>query len=352
MSTSEGSVAQVQPSGPLARRSSAAALAKLDDITTDLRRSSAWADGIITGDDEDGANAGQIKALLEHAKNIVVQLRTVMENDYEVDFKDEDGQLPSYDTLVSKLSDAFRHQKEINQMNAKLISVNYVVNLSNFAKNRHLQKAVIRGRQQVLELQNTVATLEGSVDVLSVEVAVQRKTAERLKTALDNTRSLLETTMKEYRQELNRQREMIRRQSTVIGELYRSKFNQDFILDSTLFLFCLWAANTTVVDMPLRTAVDFVMRQIRWWWLSPRTSESGRLATSLWFRKRTIWTRQAAKLGLIIFFMRRLRHGAKEYGIHNRIGATYPYITSFFAMMYTSMAQRINGLSPPSSEGA
>lgn len=156
------------------------------------------------------------------------------------DFKEEDGQLPTYENLVSKLNDAFRHQKEINHMNAKLMSVNYVVNLSNFARNRNLQQAVMKGRQQILELQSTVSSLEGSVETLNVEVEVQRKAAERLKSALDNTRSLLEATMLEvwfptdlcgefassvlnmlrfskYRQELGRQREMIRKQSSVIG---------------------------------------------------------------------------------------------------------------------------------------
>ncbi|KAJ3294548.1 hypothetical protein HK104_003512, partial [Borealophlyctis nickersoniae] len=200
---------------------------QLDTITTDLKRSSAMASGIM---ESEAASAGQMKLLLDHAKKIVVQLRGMV--DYDVDLRDDDGSLPPYDKLVGRLTHAFRHQAEINQMNAKLLSFSYVANLSNYAKNRQLQKAIARGRRQIMELQNTVTSLEGSVDTLTVEVDVQRKTAERLKVALDNTRGLLETTMVEYRQELSRQREVLRKQSTVMERLWQSKFNQDFVLDS------------------------------------------------------------------------------------------------------------------------
>ncbi|KAJ3088857.1 hypothetical protein HK102_007753, partial [Quaeritorhiza haematococci] len=139
---------------------------------------------------------GQIKVLLEQAKRIVFQLKSLVLYNQEFDLTD-DGRLPSYDQLVSRLNDAFRHQKEINHMNAKLMSVNYMVNLSNFAKNRQFHKALVQGRKRIQELQATVAVLEDSVDNLNVEVEVQKKTAERLKVSLDNTRGLLEDAMTE-----------------------------------------------------------------------------------------------------------------------------------------------------------
>ncbi|KAJ3167175.1 hypothetical protein HDU88_002512 [Geranomyces variabilis] len=345
------------PSSALAKRNPAAALATLNSISSDLKRSSDAAGVILAsaaaGDVYDGSGK-QIKALLEHAKEIVVQLREVMESTHEIDFYDAGGQLPPYDALVHKLNDAFRHQKGINQMNAKLLSVNYLVNLSNVSKNRQLSRAVAEGQSQVIELQRTVCTLEDSVDFLTVEADVQRQTASRLKKALDDTRRLLDATMVEYRQELGRQREMIRKQTTVIGELYRSKFHQDFILDATIFLFCLWAANTTIVDVPLRSAVELALAQLRYWFPSKTRFVGGAVPPSTFAtatqRRQRAWSQQAAKLVLILVFVRRLRRGAAEYGIHNRIGATYPYISSMFAVFYAGFAKRISsGLARPTS---
>ncbi|TPX61292.1 hypothetical protein PhCBS80983_g01228 [Powellomyces hirtus] len=340
-------------SGALARRPSVGALATLDGIASDLKRSSEAA-GDIVADPSNERNGNQLQALLDHAKDIVLQLRGVMESTQELDFHDANGQLPPYDALVHKLNDAFRHQKGINQMNAKLMSVNYLVNLSNFSKNRQLQKAVAEGQQQVMELQRTVCSLEDSVDFLTIEADVQRQTAARLKSALDNTRGLLEATMVEYRQELGKQRDMIRKQTSVIGELYKTRFNQDFILDATLFMFCLWAANTTIVDVPLRSAVELALSQLRYWFPS-RSFSVGAAAASSYasgsaLRRQKAWSQQAAKLALVFLFMKRLRRGAADYGIHNRVGATYPYISSLFAVVYSGMAKRLSVLHLPSPD--
>ncbi|KAJ3160186.1 hypothetical protein HDU86_001022 [Geranomyces michiganensis] len=347
-------------SSALTKRNPAAALATLNSISSDLKRSSDAAGVILAsaaaGDVYDGSGK-QIKALLEHAKEIVLQLREVMESTQDIDFHDAGGQLPPYDALVHKLNDAFRHQKGINQMNAKLLSVNYLVNLSNVSKNRQLSRAVAEGQSQVLELQRTVCTLEDSVDFLTVEADVQRQTASRLKNALDDTRRLLEATMVEYRQELGRQREMIRKQTTVIGELYRSKFHQDFILDATIFLFCLWAANTTIVDVPLRSTVDLALAQLRYWFPSKARFSGGAAQPYVYTTQRqrrstAAWSQQAAKLALILVFVRRIRRGAAEYGIHNRIGATYPYISSMFAVFYAGFAKRIVSALPASTSSS
>ncbi|KAJ3186639.1 hypothetical protein HDU85_007459 [Gaertneriomyces sp. JEL0708] len=349
------------------RRPSSAALATLDNIATDLKRSSMYCDGIITRSNNtsnktttitendltvnDGGGV-DIRVLLEHAKQIVVQLRDVMEVDYhETDLlREDDGTLPSYPTLVSKLSSLFAHQQSINRMHSKLVSVNYMIQLSNFARNRALQKSVLSGRRQIVELQHTVRSLEGEVERLGVESDVQRKSAERLKIALDSTRRLLEETIVEYRWEMGRQREVLRRQGSVIGELYKSKFNQDFILDSLLFFFCIWAVNTSVVDVPLRTVSDFVVQLLRYYFPASRSNSlAGSNASSYeTYRRRAAFTRQSAKVAVVLWFMRKLRRGAADYGIHNRIGSTYPYITSFFGMMYSSVAKR-TGLAVVSS---
>ncbi|KAI8815464.1 hypothetical protein BJ742DRAFT_17767 [Cladochytrium replicatum] len=245
-----------------------------------------------------------MRVLLDNAKKIVTQLNSVMSYEYAVDFRAEDGQLPAYEQLVSKLNDAFRHQRDINQMHAKLLSVNYLVNLSNFAKNRQLSRALSRGKRQIMDLQNTVAVMEEAVDSLTEEVETQRKTAERLKGSLETTRALLETSMLEYRKEMNQQRDIINQQQRYVGAIQRNKYNQDFILDSSLFVFSLWAVNTVLVDYPIQVALSISMRPSR----------------------RRQWTRQGLKLVTMMVLLGRLKNGAAAYGLHNRVGSVFPYV--------------------------
>ncbi|KAJ3412315.1 hypothetical protein HDV05_000973 [Chytridiales sp. JEL 0842] len=202
----------------------------LSDIVMDMRVSSSKASELI---ETDVGSPQQMKALLDHAKKMVLQLRSLMAYESEIELRQEDGSLPNYEDLVGKLQDAFRNQKHINTINARLMAMNYMVNVSNIAKNRNMQKAIARGRKQILELQETVSTLEETMDTLNAEVDSQRKSAERLKTSLDNTRALLETSMGEYRKEMNRQAEVIRKQQSIFGDVYKNKLNQDFIVDST-----------------------------------------------------------------------------------------------------------------------
>ena len=61
-------------------------------------------------------------------------------------------------------------------------------------------------------LQSQVGTLEGSVDTLTVEVASQKDIAERLKSNLGATKTVLEKSMREYRGELKRQSELVKGQ--------------------------------------------------------------------------------------------------------------------------------------------
>ena len=78
-----------------------------------------------------------------------------------------------------------------------MISTNYVVNMVNFVRNRQLQTLVQQGRAQLAEMRSHVSDLEHQVDTLSTDVAVQQKLADRLKSSLDATRSLLDTTVTE-----------------------------------------------------------------------------------------------------------------------------------------------------------
>ncbi|KAJ3130926.1 hypothetical protein HK101_004892 [Irineochytrium annulatum] len=216
-------------------------LERLSEMVMDLRISSDKASEIMEASENGSSSqlttSSQVKALLDHSKKIVVQLRGQLRLDEEAGtelrLRDDNGDLPNYEQLVTRLDDAFRNQREFNSLSARLHSVNYMINLSNYAKNRNMQKALIWGKRQVLELQHTISSLEHTVDTLNVEVDLQRGTVERLKTSLDGTRNLLENSMTEYRKELNRQAEMIKKQQLMMGDIHRNKLNQDFIVDST-----------------------------------------------------------------------------------------------------------------------
>ncbi|KAJ3057081.1 hypothetical protein HK097_000545 [Rhizophlyctis rosea] len=292
-------------------------LSQLWTLTTDIQRSSNIATDIVEGD---ASNTGQLKALLEHAKDIVVRLRQVVATEVEFgELRDQNGRLPTYEQLVDRLSSAFRHQRAVNQMSAKLISLNYIANMNNFAKNRQLQKAIARGRKQILELQDNVTSLEESVDDLTTEVDVQKANAERLKLSLDSTRVLLETTMTEYRTEMSRQRDVLKKQQGLIGDLWKSKFNQDFFLDALLGLFSLWTVNTMIVEYPIAAVLNISMHPSR----------------------RRLWARQFSKFIMFLLVYRKVKLGAASYGLHNGIGAAKPYITSTFGALYTALTTRL-----------
>ncbi|KAJ3115075.1 hypothetical protein HDU96_001239 [Phlyctochytrium bullatum] len=295
---------------------------RLSEMMLDLKMGSDKAAEIVEGDGGAVASNTQMKGLLEHAKRMVVQLKSLMGVEQGFELREANGELPSYDQLVHRLNEAFRNQQEINNINARLVSVNYMVNLSNFAKNRSMQKAIARGKRQIMELQETIVTLEESVDTLTNEVDSQKRNAERLKTSLDGTRKLLETTMLEYRKELNRQGDIIRKQQLAMGDVYSNKLNQDFIIDSSLLVFCIWLANTFVVEYPLQAVLQVTVKH----------------------GKRKVWARQAGKALIVLIVLRRLRIGAAHYGLHNRVGALVPYVSTAFNLFVSSVAKAV-GLS-------
>ncbi|KAI8848542.1 hypothetical protein BC829DRAFT_393798, partial [Chytridium lagenaria] len=277
-------------------------LERMSEMVLDLKVSADRAAEIVEtgGGEGSAANAGavQLRGLLEHSKRMVVQLRGLMGVEGGFELREDNGELPSYDQLVSRLNDAFRNQREINSINIRLMSVNYMVNLSNFAKNRNMQRSIARGKRQILELQSTISKFGG--------LCRYKRTAERLKEALDSTRGLLESAV--YRQELGRQGEIIKKQQSVMGDVHQNKMNQDFIVDSTLFVFCLWLVNTFAIEYPLQ----------------------GKL-----------WAKQAGKSLLLFFLLRRLRMGAAYYGLHHRVGSAVPYASTAFGIFVSACSQAL-----------
>lgn len=67
----------------------------------------------------------------------------------------------------------------------------------NVARNKQLRNIAENGRRQLIQMQQTVSELEANVDDLNCEVSVQKKIADRLKSNLDATRSLLENSITE-----------------------------------------------------------------------------------------------------------------------------------------------------------
>lgn len=80
-----------------------------------------------------------------------------------------------------------------------MTSTNYVVNMVNLVRNRQLKTLVQKGRQHLKEMQENVEVLETHVGDLNVELEVQKKVADRLKSNLDSTKTLLETSITEVR---------------------------------------------------------------------------------------------------------------------------------------------------------
>ena len=77
----------------------------------------------------------------------------------------------------------------------------------------------------------------------------------------------------------------------------KTRFNQDFIVDSAIFLISLWAVNTMIVDLPIRAATTAAIRS------------SGR---------RRLAVQQGAKVLLFVMIIVKLKSLAKGYGLHNR----------------------------------
>ena len=185
----------------------------------------------------------------------------------------------------------------------------------NYVRNKQLKYVVEAGRKELAETRLTVRQLEDNVEDLTTEVAVQQKISERIKTSLETTRTLLDTTITEYRNEMARQREILNQQNQRMSEIYKSRFNQDFILDASLFGTTFYLVNTFLFDYPVSMLVFLL-------------ASKGRGA-----QRRAAFLRQATKLLLIIGMMHKFRQLARYYGLHNQIGGVISYSTYFARLL-------------------
>ncbi|TPX30989.1 hypothetical protein SmJEL517_g05576 [Synchytrium microbalum] len=270
-------------------------------------------------------SSNQMKLLLDHARKVIVDMREHIMAMDQIELRNQQGAMPTYDQLVLKLENIFTQQRIVNAESARLMSVNYLVHLGNFARNRQLAKIVAKGRKQVLELQNTVQALEVNVDEISTEMEVQKEQANRFAESLNNTQKLMESTLAEYREELKRQDEELKKQQKLVGAMNKTRFNQDFIVDSVIFLISLWAVNTMVVDLPIAAATTAI-----------RGSNRRRVAV-----------KQGTKVLLFILMIWRLKALAKGYGLHNSVGAFVPYVFSILFQLHQGATWTAQTLSYP-----
>jgi len=263
-----------------------------------------------------GSPQDQLQKLIFQGKAITSQLQNLSNQDTKLEIYSE-GKLPSYDKLVKVVSEKFQVQREINQANARLLTINYIVNITNFCRTHQLHQNIIEGQKKINELESTIQMLENFIEDINVENENNKQTAERLKCSLDDTRTVLENAIKEYRKEIEDHRKILQRQNSYIDSIHNSKFNQDLLVDAGIFFFSMYIVNLPLIDFPLHSIFQTLMRPGR----------------------RRAFTKQLAKLIMMYLIIRKLRNFAVQYGIHNKIGSFSPYIYKLVNMLTPTIFQ-------------
>jgi len=263
-----------------------------------------------------GSPQDQLQKLIFQGRAITNQLQNLSSKNTKLEIYSE-GKLPSYDKLVKIVSEKFQVQREINQANARLLTINYIVNITNFCRTHQLHQSIIEGQKKVNELESTIEMLENFIEDINVENENNKQTAERLKCSLDDTRTILENAIKEYRKEIDDHRKILQRQNTYIDSIHNSKFNQDLLVDAGIFFISMYIVNLPLIDFPLHSIFQTIMAPGR----------------------RRAFTKQLAKFIMIVLIVRKLRKFAVQYGLHNKIGSFSPYVFKLVNMFIPSIYQ-------------
>jgi hypothetical protein len=257
-------------------------------------------------------DSDELNGMVSHAKQLANQLQELVHERSDFDLLVQ-GRQPTVEELVHRLSDVLGHQREVNEATSRMTATNYVVNMINFVRNRQLKGLVQDGRRKLRLMGSNVVQLEKKVVDLNTEVLVQKKTSERFKSGLEATKNLLETSISEYRAELSRQNDLLRRQQKTVSDLFKSRFNQDLILDSSIFGISLYAVNSILVDYPIQLILWLVQNGV----YRSRSSKS---------QKRTEFIRQLLKMIVLVCAFKELRGLAVFYGLHNQVGGISKYL--------------------------
>jgi predicted nucleic acid-binding Zn-ribbon protein len=140
--------------------------------------------------------------------------------------------------LISQINEVFRHQQQINQMNHRIQTANFLTNMSNFARSKQLQvhhfhQVIIqRGEKEILGLTKTITSLRLEIEGLNSDIDSQRLEAQRLSTSLQNTQETLKRAIITYRNELDEQKRVLEQQGEQLDTLLRARIRTDLILDA------------------------------------------------------------------------------------------------------------------------
>jgi len=285
----------------------------------------------------------QVHSLMDQSKKVISHLKQLSDEEQNLELMDPNGSLPTYENLVTRLVDKFRNQREVNsvglltvrnraevvsdpeslQANARLFSLSYVVQMHNYARTRQVMKEVAQGKRQIVNLQGNVRELEQNVEDISVDLEEQKAQAEAFKQNLTNTRNLLDKVMVDYRDELNRQREVLRRQQRYLGSMYSAKLSQDLALDIFICIFGVYIVSHPFIRHPLNF-LGTSFNQLVPLLLQRNESVGTQRAAA---EQRGIFIQRLVRIVAFVALVRQARDLAMNYGLHNRVGVAFSYFT-------------------------
>lgn len=214
---------------------------------------------------------------------------------------------------------AFERQEHINRAHAQLSKVNYMVNVANYMKHKQVEKVVAEGQRELCRINDrmkhqthVIENLNQSVEHLDAEVEHQKHVSERLSTSLDAQQKLLDTTILESREAIERQNSILAKQEAVVKKLLHQKLRHDFIVDGTVVLVCLYLSNTFLVKFPLQIILQVVPQH-----------------------KSRKWLHQMFRLALVLELIRILKSWSVKVGLHNSVGSTMPYLQTGVQLAWT-----------------
>ncbi|KAI3637333.1 hypothetical protein MIR68_004658 [Amoeboaphelidium protococcarum] len=272
----------------------------------------------------DNADADEV-SMINSAKDQQLNYHNALLRNYQDSLQllnggDDQQNLLSADSqqLVKSIEMVLQNQNKVNNQLLQLSSSNYMVNIVNFLNNRRLNRHVSKISNELVLYKDRVNELETEVGDMSVGLAVQQKTTERLSAALNDTRQLLSNSIQEYRQEIARQAEQLQNQSSIIGRIYSTKFNQDIVTDGLVFLCSLYVVNSVIFRYPISVSTRLLVRQNQ---------------------VRRQFLRQLARLIILALVMGKMKNTLVYYGLHNKVGGYTGYVRQLMLFIFRKLTQ-------------
>ncbi|XP_013398982.1 uncharacterized protein LOC106165323 [Lingula anatina] len=231
--------------------------------------------------------------------------------------------------VLENIATAFQRQEVINRVHSQLGTVNYLVNVANYMKHKHVEQAVVEGHRQLHRLCDNVQRqavviddLNNSVQSLSVEVDLQRQVSDRLSTSLDAQQALLDASILENREAIEKQNSVLAKQQEMVNNLLQQRLRHDFYVDSVLVGFCAYVCNTFLVKFPLKIALTVIP-------VNRRTKK---------------WLDGFTRLMLVLSLIKILKTWSIKCGLHNSVGGLTPYMRKALQLLVSSLQNHREGL--------